>query len=114
VRTLVPIIFSVIVIGGIAASFIAGGVLRMSARRKAMRGGAGYGNWPGDQGPFGPTGGPRGGSPGGHRGGHHGGGHQGGWTGGGHGGGHHGGGWSGGGHSGGGGGGGDGGGGHHH
>jgi hypothetical protein len=103
VRTIVPVVFSVMVVTFIVACFAVGGVLKVAARRKAMRsGGMGYGNGPGDQGPFGPTGGPR-------HGGQHGGGHHGGGWGGGH----HGGGWSGGGHGGGSGGGGDGGG-HHH
>jgi hypothetical protein len=108
VKTIVPIVFSVIVVTFVVACFAAGGVLRMAARRKTMRtGGMGYGNWPGDQSPFGPAGGGQrgGGQRGGpHHGRHHGGGHHGG---------HHGGGW-GGGHGGGSGGGGDGGGGHHH
>jgi hypothetical protein len=111
VKTIVPIVFSVIVVTFVVACFAAGGVLRMAARRKAMRtGGMGYRNWPGDQGPFGPAGGGQRGGPHyrGHHGGHHGGGHHGGGSGG-----HNGGGW-GGGHGGGSGGGGDGGGGHHH
>jgi hypothetical protein len=102
--------FSIIIGCFIAACFAVGQVLKVAARRKAMRdGGPGYGAWPGDPGLFGPPGRrpgppghpgpghPRGGHGGGHwggGGGHHhgggGGGHHGGGGGGGGGGGHHG------------------------
>lgn len=91
--SVITLAFSIIIGCFIAACFAVGQVLKVAARRKAIRDGSpGYSLWPGDPGPFGPPGrhpGPAGHPGPGHPRGGHGGGHHGGWGGGG---GHHGGG----------------------